>query len=74
MTDMAMKKYLEEGRQLGAIKLAGQHSLTLGEFVFTLVGVAVIIAGEKVPYVGKIIGPFKLWVGLTIIFAAEWIW
>jgi len=34
----------------------------------------VIIAGEKVPYVGKIIGPFKLWVGLTIIFAAEWIW
>jgi hypothetical protein len=71
---MAMKKYVEEGRQLGAIKLAGEHSLTIGEFVFTLVGVAVIFAGEKVPVVGKIIAPFKLWVGLVIIFAAEWIW
>jgi len=74
VTDMAMSKYLEEGRQLGAIKLAGQHSLTIGEAIFTVAGVYVIIAGDKVPFVGKLIAPFKLWLGLAIIFAAEWIW
>jgi rRNA processing protein Krr1/Pno1 len=62
--------------EAGKKKVLGQNTLTLGEIIFTILGVAVIVYGSKIPFVGKFLGSEKtrLVVGLLIIVVGEWVW
>jgi rRNA processing protein Krr1/Pno1 len=62
--------------EAGKKKVIGQATLTLGEISFTLLGVAVIVYGEKIPFLGKFLGSEKarLVVGVLIIVVGEWVW
>jgi len=53
----------------GHKKVAGEHSLTVGEIVFTLLGIALMFYGTKA-------GLRKGWclpAGLVMIFIGEWV-
>ena len=73
---MALNQTVDKVVEAGKKKVIGQHTLTLGEIVTTVLGVAVIVWGEKIPFIGKFLGSEKsrLVVGLGIIVVGEWVW
>lgn len=73
---MALNETVTKVVEAGKKPVIGQHTLTLGEIVLTVIGVAIIVWGEKIPFVGKFLGSEKtrLVVGLAIIVVGEWVW
>jgi hypothetical protein len=62
--------------EAGKKKVIGQATLTLGEIIFTILGVLVIVYVAKIPFVGRFLSsePARLVVGLGIIVVGEWVW
>lgn len=73
---MALNQTVEKVVEAGKKPIIGQHTMTLGEIIFTVLGVAVIVWGEKIPFIGKFLGSEKmrLAVGFGIIIVGEWVW
>jgi len=70
--DAVVKNKVQDLKNTGHIKLAGEQSLSVGEVVFTGVGVAVMLG--KMPFVGSFIPErFRFWAGIAIIFVGEWL-
>ena len=66
---MEYKAMIDQAKMKGHQKVAGEHSLTVGEIVFTILGILIILYGTK----AKIPAKFKLPLGLAVIFMGEWI-
>ena len=68
MSEQLKAKYVE-AKNLGHKKVAGEHSLTIGEIVFTIIGILVILYVAKET---KVPAKFALPLGIAIIFMGEW--
>lgn len=68
MTEESLKGMYAKAKRTGHQKVAGEDSLTLGEIVFTILGILVILYGTKANIPKK----FGLPLGLGIIFIGEW--
>jgi len=66
---MEVKAMMEQAKMTGHKKVAGEKSLTIGEIVFTILGILIILYGTK----AKIPAKFRLPLGLAVIFMGEWI-
>lgn len=64
-----LKAELQKAKMQGHVKVAGEHSLTVGEIVFTLIGILIIAFGAKANIPAK----YRLPLGLMVIFMGEWI-
>ena len=72
---MALNQAVDKVVEAGKVKVIGQHTLTMGEIVTTILGVVIIMWGEKIPFVGKFLSPHvRLVVGLVVIVVGEWVW
>lgn len=69
MSEDSLKAMYAKAKMMGHRKVAGEHSLTIGEIVFTLLGVLIIFYGAKANIPAK----FRLPLGLAVIFMGEWI-
>lgn len=66
---MEYKAMIDQAKMKGHQKVAGENSLTVGEIVFTILGILIILYGTR----AKIPAKFKLPLGLAVIFMGEWI-
>ena len=66
---MEVKAMYEQAKMTGHQKVAGKHSLTIGEIVFTILGILIILFGTR----AKIPKKFGLPLGLMVIFMGEWV-
>ena len=66
---MDAKAMYVQAKAKGHEKVAGEHSLTVGEIVFTILGILVIAFGAK----AKIPAKYRLPLGLMVIFMGEWV-
>lgn len=73
---MALNEQISKVVEAGSLKVAGEHSLTLGEIVVTVLALVVILWGAKIPVVGKFLGSDKsrALAGIALVFIAEWVW
>jgi len=63
-----LKAMYEKAKMAGHRKVAGEHSLSLGEIVFTILGILIILYGAK----AKIPASFRLPLGMGLVFMGEW--
>ena len=69
--DAQVKEKIQDLKTTGHIKLAGENSLTLGEVVFTVLGVLIIMG--KMPFVSDLIPEkYRLWTGIAAMFVGMW--
>jgi len=66
---MELKAEFEKAKRKGYEKVAGEHSLTVGEIVFTILGILLIAFGAKANIPAK----YRLPLGLMVIFIGEWV-
>lgn len=66
---MDLKAEYEKAKMTGHKKVAGEHSLSVGEIVFTLLGILIIAFGAK----AKIPAKYRLPLALCVIFIGEWV-
>ena len=64
-----LRAMYEQAKMAGHKKVAGEHSLSLGEIVFTIIGILVILYVAKKT---KVPAKFALPLGIAIIFMGEW--
>jgi len=64
-----MKAKIEQAKLYGHKKVAGEHSLSIGEIVFTVIGILIIVYGTRANIPPK----YKLGLGLAVVFMGEWI-
>ena len=63
-----LRAMYEQAKMAGHKKVAGEHSLSLGEIVFTILGILIILYGAK----AKVPASFRLPLGMAIVFMGEW--
>lgn len=73
---MALNAAVSNVVEAGKKKIIGQNTLTFGEIILTVLGVLIIVWGDKIPVVGKFFTSQKmrLAVGLGVIIVGEWVW
>lgn len=69
MTEESLKGMYAQAKMTGHKKVAGEHSLTVGEIVFTLLGVLIIFYGARANIPSK----YRLPLGLAVVFMGEWV-
>lgn len=63
-----LKALYAKAKMTGHKKVAGEHSLTVGEIVFTIIGILCIFYGAKANVPTK----YRMPLGIAIIFMGEW--
>ncbi|MBA7493941.1 hypothetical protein ES702_04507 [subsurface metagenome] len=66
---MSLREVYTQAKMSGHKKVAGEHSLTVGEIVFTILGVLCIFYGARANIPTK----YRLPLGIAVIFMGEWI-
>ena len=69
MSEMNLKAMYEQAKMKGHKKVAGEHSLTVGEIVFTILGVLIFMYGGKANIPAK----YRMPLGFAVICMGEWI-
>ena len=69
MTEESLRGLYAKAKIEGHKKVAGENSLTVGEIVFTILGVLCILYGAKANVPAK----YRLPLGIAIIFMGEWV-
>ena len=69
MSEESLKAIYAKAKQKGYIKVAGEHSLTVGEIVFTILGVLIFMYGGRVNVPAK----YRMPLGFAVICMGEWI-
>jgi len=69
MSEMDLKGMYAQAKMTGHKKVAGEHSLSVGEIVFTLIGILIFFYGARVNIPAK----YRLPLGAAVVFAGEWI-
>jgi len=69
MSENSLKAIYAKAKMKGHDKVAGEHSLTVGEIVFTILGVLIFYYGAKVNVPAK----YRLPLGFAVICVGEWV-
>lgn len=64
-----IKAQITKMKLKGHEKVAGEHSLSIGEIVLTIIGILIIVFGTK----AKIPKKWCLPLGILVIFMGEWV-
>jgi len=65
----SLKATYAKAKLKGHEKVAGEHSLTVGEIVFTIAGVLIFMYGGKANIPAK----YRMPLGFAVIFIGEWV-